>query len=71
MGMLQIYLMKENSYMLKKVRRTRYPAQTIKAVDYADGIALLANTPTQAKSLLSVEQTAGSIGLLVNVDETE
>ena len=41
-------------------------------VDYADDIALLANTPTQAESLLhSLEQAAGGIGLQMNVDKTE
>ena len=35
-------------------------------------IALLANTPTQAESLLhSLEQTAGSIGFYVNANKTE
>ena len=38
--------------------------------DYTDGIALLANTPTQAESLLhSLEQTAGGIVLHVNADK--
>ena len=40
--------------------------------DYANDIALLANTPTQAKTLLhSLEQVAGGIGLHVNTDKTE
>ena len=40
--------------------------------DYADDIALLANTPTQAESLLhSPEWAAGGIGLHVNTDKTE
>ena len=40
--------------------------------DYADDIALLTNTPTQAKSLLHcLERVAGSIGLHVNADKTE
>ena len=39
--------------------------------NYADHIALLANTPTQAKSLLhSLEWAAGGIGLHVNADKT-
>ena len=39
--------------------------------DHADDIALLANTPTQARSLLhSLEQVAGSIGLHINADKT-
>ena len=40
-----IDLMKENSLTLEKAR------STITDADYADDIALLANTPTQAKSL--------------------
>ena len=40
--------------------------------DYVDDIALLANTPTQAESLLySLEQTVGGIGLHVNADKIE
>ena len=44
--------MKENSFMLEKERSKRYPAQTITDMDYANDIALLANTHIQAKSLL-------------------
>ena len=44
--------MKDNGFKLTKERSRRYPAQTIMDVDYADDIALLANTPTQAKTLL-------------------
>ena len=41
-------------------------------VDYTDDIALLANTPTQAESLLhSLERAASNIGLHVNADKTE
>ena len=41
-------------------------------VDYIDDIALLANTSTQAESLLhSLEQAAGSIGLHINADKME
>ena len=40
--------------------------------DYADYIALLANTPVQAESLLhSLEWTAGGIGIHVNADKME
>ena len=40
--------------------------------DYTDDIALLANTPTQAESLLhSLEQAEGGIDLYVNADKTE
>ena len=40
--------------------------------DYADDLVLLANTPTQAKSLLhSIEQAAEGIGLHVKTNKTE
>ena len=64
--------MKKKSFKLAKERTRRYPAQTITNADYADDIALLANTPTQDESLLhSLERTAGDIGLHVNADKTE
>ena len=60
--------MKDNSFTLAKARNRRYPAQTI--TDAV--IVLLANTPTQARTLLySLEQAAGSIDLYVNADKTE
>ena len=40
--------------------------------DYTDDIALLANTPAQAQSLLhSLERAAGGIGFHVNADKIE
>ena len=67
-----IELMKDNGFTLKKARSRQYPAQTIKDADYAHDIALLANTPAQAESLLnSLEQAAGNIGLHLNADKTE
>ena len=46
--------------------------QTIRDADYADNTVLLANTPTQAESLLDkLEQAAGCIGFYVNADKTE
>ena len=40
--------------------------------DYADDIAILANTPDQAETLLhSLERAAASIGLHVNAHKTE
>ena len=66
-----IDLMKENSFMLVKERSRRYPTQTIIDTDYANDITLLANSPTQAKSLLhSLELSAGGIGLHINADKT-
>ena len=64
--------MKKNDFTLKKARSKRCSAQTITGVDYADNIALLTNTPTQAEFLLhNLEQAAGGIGFHVNADETE
>ena len=44
--------MKDNGFKLAKERNRRYPAQTITDADYANDIALLANTPVQAEILL-------------------
>ena len=50
----------------------RKELQTIMDLDYADDIALLANTPTQAESLLdNLEWAAADIGLHVNADKME
>ena len=69
---MSVDLMKENGFTLAKARSRSYPARTITDADYADDIALLANTPTQAQSqLLSLEQVAGGIDLHVNTDKTE
>ena len=46
--------------------------QKLTDADYVDDIALLANTPTQAKFLLhSLEQAAGDICLHKNEDKME
>ena len=63
---------RENGFELSKKRSRRYPAKTITDADYADDIALLANTPNQAKTLLhSLERAAEGIGLHVNALKTE
>ena len=49
---MSINKMKDNSFKLTKKRSRRYPALTITNADYADDIALLANTPAQAETLL-------------------
>ena len=50
----------------------RYPAKTITDADYADDIAILANTPNQAETLLhSLQRAAAGIGLYVNAHKTE
>ena len=65
-------VMKENRFKLAKERSRRYPAQTITDVDYADDIALLANTPARAETLLhSLEWAAVGIGLNINVEKTD
>ena len=59
-----------NGFELTKKRSRRYPAKTI--TDYADDIAILANKPNQAETLLhSLERAAASIGLYVNARKTE
>ena len=64
-----IDLMKENGFKLAKKRSWRYPAQTIIEADYADDIALLANTPAKAESLLhNLERATASIDLHFNAD---
>ena len=63
---------KENRFELTKKRSRRYPAKTITDADYADDIAILANTPKQAKTLLNtLERAAAGIGLHVNAHKTE
>ena len=63
---------RENGFELTKKRSRRYPATTITDADYADDIAILANTPDQAETLLhSWERAAASIDLYVNAHKTE
>ena len=63
---------KENSFELTKKRSRRYSAKTITEADYADGIAIQANTPNQAETLLhSLERAAARIRLHVNAHKTE
>ena len=63
---------KENSFDLTKKRSRRYPAKTITDTDYADDIAILANTPNQAETILqSLEQATAGISLHVNAHKTE
>ena len=61
---------RENGFVLTKKRR--YPTKTITDADYADDIALLANTPNQAETLLhSLERAAAGTRLHVNAHKTE
>ena len=62
---------RENGFELTKKRSRRYPAKTITDADYADDIAILANTPDQAETLLHrLERAAASIGLYINAHKT-
>ena len=62
----------ENGFELTKKRSRTYPTKTITDADYADDIALLANTPNQAETLLhSLERATAGIGLHVNAHKTE
>ena len=64
--------MKDNGFKQAKERSRRYSTQTITDVDYADDIALLANTPAQAENLQhSLERAADGIGLHINASKTE
>ena len=69
---LMLSIDRENGFVLTKKRSRRYPAKTITDADYADDIALLANTPNQAETLLhSLERATAGIGLHVNTHKTE
>ena len=60
---------RENGFELTKIRSRRYPTKTITNADY---IAILANTPNQAETLLhSLDRVAAGIGLHVNAHQTE
>ena len=83
LGLIYIYIyiyilrtsidkIRENSFELTKKRSRSYPAKTITDADYADDIAILANTPIQAETLLHIlERAAAGIGLYVNAHKTE
>ncbi len=61
----------ENGFKITKERSKRYPAKTITDTDYADDIALMANAPTQAETLLhSLERAPTGIGLHVTAHKT-
>ena len=62
----------ENGFELTKKRSRRHPAKTITVADYADDIAILANTPNQAETLLhSLERATAGIGFHDNAHKTE
>ena len=61
-----------NGFELTKKRSRRYTAKTITDAEYADDIAILANTPNKAETLLhSLERATASIGFHVNGHKTE
>ena len=62
----------ENSFKLTKEGSIRYPGKTITDADYIDDIALQANAPAQAETLLhSLERATAGINLHVNACKTE
>ena len=63
---------RENGFELTKKRSRRHPAKTITNADYADDIAILANTPNQTETKQhSLERAAAGIDLYVNAHKTE
>ena len=48
---------KENGLELTKTRSRRCPAKTVTGANYADDLTILANTPSQAETLLHQSQT--------------
>ena len=63
---------RENGFEFTKKRSRRYPTKTITNADYADDIALLANTHNQVETLLhSLEWAVVGIGLHINAHKTE
>ena len=61
---------RENGFELTKKRSRRHPTKTI--ANYVDDIAILANTPNQAETLLhSLERAITGIGPYVNAHKTE
>ena len=69
---IELFVFRENGFKLTKKRSRRNPAKIITDADYANDIAILANTPNQAETLLhSLEQAVAGIGLHVNAHKTE
>ena len=63
---------RENGFELTKKRSRMYPTKTITDANYANDIAILANMPNQAETLLhSLEWAGACIGLHVNAHKTE
>ena len=67
-----IHKIKENGFELTKKRNRRCSTKTITDADYATDIAILANTPTQAETLLhSLERATAGISLRVTAHKTK
>ena len=67
-----IFFVHFNGFELTKKRNRRYPAKTITDADYADDIAILANTPNQAVTLrYSLERASAGFSLHINAHKTE
>ena len=67
-----IDIIKDNGFKLAKERSRRYPEKTITDADYANDIAVLANTPAQAETLLhSLERAAAGKGIYAKAHKTE
>ena len=63
---------RELGFTMEKQRSRRYPAKTITDVDYADDLALLSDTISEATVLLHhLEKAAKGVGLYVNIKKTE
>ena len=63
---------RQNGFQPTKKSSRKYAAKTITDADYADDIAILANKPNQAETLLhSFERVDTGIGLHVNAYKTE
>ena len=64
--------MKELGLTLKHARSRRHPVETITDADYADDLALFADTIDEATKLLhSLENASENVGLYVNAKKTE
>ena len=67
-----VYKLRSNINFFKLTVHLWYHLKTITDVDYADDIALLANTPNQAETQLnSLERDAAGIGLHISGHKTE
>lgn len=64
--------LQEHGLTLNRQKSKRHPAKIITDADYADDLALFADTTAKAELLLhSLEKAASGIGLYVNADKTE